>query len=333
MEATMYLTAAPILGEVYQEKAIDWRRRLAPDNEEGVAFWNTQLTAIPATQNLRIGEFIAGGRDGNVFQLIDVNIGKVSHVLKVACGRLDADSGAHLVANIRHPGICSPIHFFHLNREQNALSLAPSEGPEYVAVIMPYIEGAHLKSKMADLAERTEKAFRFGLLLTQALYKLSQHGIEHYDLHDENILVTQELEPVIIDFDRCRKIATVSCGDYLKVQMHLRYLGDLMNFDSGRAKRRGTFKPSVISFFPEYLTRHCNPRTAYPYDPSPELPQLPLRMIALLKGCIDYHDANAQSDKPFDQESLERSIQTHEAALRPSTHMVVLHTCRYPLFP
>lgn len=177
--------------------------------------------------------------------------------------------------------------------------------------IMPYIEGTPLSSKMIDLAKKTERvAFCFGLQLAQVILTLSQHRVEHFDLHDDNILVTEELEPILIDFDKSKKLepGDFPFEDYTELWRHLKMMTYHMD---GKRELPETSLTTVTSFFRKYLHDNCYPYSRESHgDPIPEFKSLPRRMIALIKGCIDH------SDKPLDVTSLERSIQAHEEELR-----------------
>lgn len=260
--------------------------------------WSTKLVPfIPDLSDLRVKEFVAEGIEGSVFTLEDVRTGEVSRVLKVADGVdniVFPERGAHLASGIDHPGICSPTHIFY-RTQKGILSLTRSLESRWVAMVMPYVEGDSLASKMGEIAERAERVFRFGLLLLEAVAELTRRGIEHGDLNKDNILVDQKLEPIIIDFNGARKVQAVSCGDYETVQWHLKEL-----IIRSRAIKHTT---------KEFLVNHAIPLTQNKKISKGEYSFLPRRMIALMRACLDHLDAiKADSTVPFERDQLEKSV-------------------------
>lgn len=263
-----------------------------------IPYWNRLLKVVfSSIGGLKIKGFIEKGGDGNVFSLERVTLKRVTGILKLphAVSRplFDPNRGAHLVSCINNPGICSPTHFFYLT-PQNTLSLTPSLESECVAMVMPYVRGVSLELKMQEIAERADRIFHFGLRLAEALYELSRHRIEHGDLHHENILINEAFEPIIIDFDRSRRVATVSTVDYAFFRRHLVTL----------IFRSEDIKSVAKTFLLEYLHKHSTPGDI-------ELPRMPLRMVALTRCCIDHLNAIRISETAFAPMTLERGIQAY----------------------
>lgn len=274
---------------------------------KAATFWSEKLVAlVPNLRQLKVGAFVAEGEVGSVFTLEDARTGEVLRALKITDISPDdtafhPNKGAHLASGIHHPSVCSPTHFFYLTGS-NTITLTPSLGSSLVATIMPYVRGDSIKSKMDKIAERAECIFYVGLRLAEALSEFTRRGVEHGDLMG-NILITDDLEPIIIDFDTLKKISAVSADDYHDLQFHLITLID----------NSGDIKPSAKRFLLDYLHRYCSPRSKeHPYPPSPDLPTLPRRMVALMRASTDLLSAiEARSTEVFVSEDLEKSIQTH----------------------
>ncbi len=154
-------------------------------------------------QGLRVDSKIGRGMQGDVYLLKD-KTNSVAAVLKITDppDTFHPNLGPHLIANIKHPNICSPSQFFYVTKN-DTFSLTPEEGAYCIGSIMPYVEGNVLKKVGPTIAQKAESLFHFGFLLTDAVKTLADRQIEHGDLDSRNIMVNHNLEPVIIDFDLC----------------------------------------------------------------------------------------------------------------------------------
>lgn len=269
-----------------------------------VDFWDRQLAVMfPGKEPLRIQAFVAQGGDGTVFTLENTRDEKITAALKVIHDGGTAfypNRGVHLVLGIDHPGICSPIHCIY-RISPDTLSLTPKPESLLIAMVLPYFKGYSLELKNREIAQELGRLFRFGLQLAKALYELSRRGIEHNDLHDDNIQVNQECEPIIIDFDRSQKTLTVSTKDY----------GNLRRYLIALVKASDDIKPIAKQFVLDYLTVRCS-TIGENYLPSPKLSKLPGRMIALMQGCTDHlSEMKRQSETPFVPENLKNRIKQH----------------------
>lgn len=271
----------------------------SPENEQVfIAFWNSQLKTH-INKDLQVENCVDKGSQSCVFKLRNTKTGEAS-VLKVlnqpdAQSYFDPKHGPSLLLNIRHPNICSPTHLLYLTNE-NTFSLIPCSTSKLAAMVMPYVEGDALSRKMGAIAEQLERLFNFGLLLATTLAELHEYGIAHCDFNRNNIRVTREWRPILIDFDTAVRISADSPLDYPYLQDHLikliQYSRDI--------------KPQAEKFL---LTR-CE-------ITSLELPMLSQRMIALMLGCLDHINAiSRQSAEAFDQGRLEMSIQRHFEAFK-----------------
>jgi len=173
-------------------------------------------------QGFLVGNSIDKGSQGVIFSLPNTQTGEISSVLKVtAPGNygiipFDPEQGAHLVANFKHPNLCTPTQFFYLT-PSSELALTPSAGSTCIGTIMPFIQQGATSYKAALI-------FNFGKQLTEAITELAKNGLEHRDLHSKNVLTDLNGKPNIIDFDLCAK-KTKPIGDreydYENLRMHL----------------------------------------------------------------------------------------------------------------
>ncbi len=98
---------------------------------------------------------------------------------------------ARLLARLDHPGIC-PIH------ETGTL-----EGYAYIA--MPYWRGEVLASRLASRrSDDRRSGWREDLALVakiaRALHAAHEQGVVHRDIKPGNLLITEAVEPIILDF-------------------------------------------------------------------------------------------------------------------------------------
>jgi serine/threonine protein kinase len=173
-------------------------------------------------QGLLVGKQIDGGAQGVIFPLCNTSNGKISSVLKItAPGNygitpFDPEQGAHLVANLKHPNLCTPTQFFYLT-PSSELAFKPTAGSTCIGTIMPFIQKGSTSYKVAPI-------FNFGKKITGAIQELAKNGLEHRDLHSGNILIDPEGNPHVIDFDLCAK-KTKPIGlreyDYEQLRKHL----------------------------------------------------------------------------------------------------------------
>jgi len=160
-------------------------------------------------QGLKIGNPIDKGAQGVIFLLSDMKTGKNSYVLKITppsknSASFNFERGPHLVAKLKHPSLCIPTHYFYVN-EGNKFSLTPTPDSKCIGTVMPYIRGERLRDKKFEIQQNAERIFHIGLLLAEAIQELSANKLEHCDLHDSNILIDENNEPNVIDFDLCAK--------------------------------------------------------------------------------------------------------------------------------
>jgi len=226
-------------------------------------------------QGLHVVKKIGGGAQGEVYALRDNKTGEITSVLKTMPRnpeKFNPKKGAHLLNNVQHRNICSPSVFFYISKT-GVITTTPQMKSTCVASIMPYIEGNRLVDKEAEISQEAGQIFRFGLLLCQAVRELSKYNISHEDLHDENILVDRNFNPVIIDFDSASKSSFISDSDYWYVQVHL----------SNIIKQSSDFTPNAKKFLLLCLQK-CDPSSLK----GAAYPQLPSLMVSFMQACIDH---------------------------------------------
>lgn len=245
LQANVSLASQPLLQQP--------DKRILPAYMNG---YEQDIVKFLEARGLQILSLLGEGAQGSAFTLINIKTTEVSHVLKVidprGAGRFHPDEGSHLIAKIQHPGICSPTTFFYL--KQKKISMIPEQGALCVATIMPYIKGKELMETKQKIALKAESIFHFGAVLADALHELSVNGIVHGDLHQGNILVTDNLEPILIDFDLCT--TRPSFNDTHRMFEHLR---DLINMSPGMQAGAKCF---LISCLNRTVHKLLNPNTS-----------------------------------------------------------------------
>ena len=110
--------------------------------------------------------------------------------------------------------------------------------------------------------QKLTRYFVFGLSLAEALKELSANNIEHLDLHQNNIIINENKEPVLIDFDLCIKNPDQSLLKRINAtdrQRLINYLRSLIN-DSPDIKRGARI--FLISCLDKAEVLDNNPKTA-----------------------------------------------------------------------
>jgi len=206
--------------------------------------WSENIVQYLTASGLEISDKIGAGAQGVVFSLSNIKTGKISHVLKITTpGHLgitpfDPDQGNHLVGNLQNPNLCIPSQFFYLTPSKT-LSFTPSQGSTCIGTVMPYIKGKPFFTKKHTIASKAEWIFHFGLQITEALEELAKNGLEHRDLHQNNILIDKKGKPTIIDFDLCAKKKAIDkrIRDHERLRAHLGGLISASSDINARAKK------------------------------------------------------------------------------------------------
>ena len=95
---------------------------------------------------------------------------------------------ARIVATMRHPNIMQVYDFDH------------HEEFDIYYMVMEYIDGPTLKSRLAEKSLSQEEAVRIGIAIADALDYAHQRGMVHRDVKPANIMFMQDGQPVLTDF-------------------------------------------------------------------------------------------------------------------------------------
>ena len=154
----------------------------------------------------RIIEKLGTGGMGEVFLAQDLKLGR-----KVAIKMLPAKSiddalarkrllrEAKAAATLDHPNICA-IH------EVN-------EDGDCPFIVMQYVEGNTLASKLLESALSPEEVIDVGVQAAEALAEAHSRGVVHRDIKPQNIIITPRGQVKVLDFGLARLAATEQATD------------------------------------------------------------------------------------------------------------------------
>jgi serine/threonine protein kinase len=95
---------------------------------------------------------------------------------------------ARIVATLRHPNIMQVYDFDY------------NEALDIYYMVMEYIDGPTLKTRMTEGLLPQEEAVRIGIAIADALDYAHQRGMVHRDVKPANIMFMQDGQPVLTDF-------------------------------------------------------------------------------------------------------------------------------------
>ena len=95
---------------------------------------------------------------------------------------------ARIVATLRHPNIMQVFDFDY------------NEELDIYYMVMEYIDGPTLKTRLAEGPMPMEEAVRIGIAIADALDYAHQRGMVHRDVKPANIMFMQDGQPVLTDF-------------------------------------------------------------------------------------------------------------------------------------
>jgi len=95
---------------------------------------------------------------------------------------------ARIVATLRHPNIMQVYDFDY------------NEALDIYYMVMEYIDGPTLKTRLAEGPLPLEEAVRIGIAIADALDYAHQRGMVHRDVKPANIMFMQDGQPVLTDF-------------------------------------------------------------------------------------------------------------------------------------
>lgn len=166
----------------------------------------------PRLSGYRILGVISTGGQGTVYRAVQEQTARPVAV-KVVGGiaslssrqRARADREAEIAASLRHPNIVTVF-------ESRAM------GDERLAVVMEYIDGVPLDQWKPEVAAGEKRAALLRVVVTvcNAIHHAHLNGVIHRDLKPDNILVTRDGRPVVLDFGiaKTRGISATMTGEF-----------------------------------------------------------------------------------------------------------------------
>jgi len=167
----------------------------------------------PRLVGYRLMGIISTGGQGTVYRAVQEKTARPV-AIKVVGGietlsgrqRARAEREAEIAASLRHPNIVTVFE-----------SRALSEGK--LAVVMEYVDGVPLdqwKPDATSATERRDAMLRAVVAVCGAIHHAHLNGVIHRDLKPDNILVTRDARPVVLDFGiaKTRGISATVTGDF-----------------------------------------------------------------------------------------------------------------------
>ena len=170
-------------------------------------------SGAPRITGYRVLEMVSGGSQGVIYRAIQESTQRVVAIKTLPPGEaissrqlLRAEREAEIAARLRHPNIVTVY-------ESRTL------GDGRTAVIMEFIDGVPLDRWMPasdSTAEMHRDILRIFVDVCNGIHHAHLNGVIHRDLKPDNILVTAERRPVILDFGiaRATGLRTTRTGDF-----------------------------------------------------------------------------------------------------------------------
>ena len=150
----------------------------------------------------RLVELIGSGGMGQVWKAHDANLDRVVAIKLLHGERGDAASRerfrreALVLSRLTHPGVATIFDF------------DSKEACDFL--VMEYVPGGTLASRVADGPLPVDEILRFGIEIANALDTAHRRGVIHRDLKPANIVITEHGHAKILDFG----IALLLAGDH-----------------------------------------------------------------------------------------------------------------------
>ncbi|HEV8269026.1 MAG TPA: serine/threonine-protein kinase, partial [Thermoanaerobaculia bacterium] len=149
----------------------------------------------------RIESFLGEGGMGQVYRAIDPSLGRPV-ALKLIAGRGEREEAtarlvaeARLAAALNHPNICT------------VYQVGDARGMHFIA--MELVEGTPLSARIAKGPLAPREVARIGAALASALAVAHDRGILHRDLKPDNVFLTNDGTPKLLDFGLAKRIIAV----------------------------------------------------------------------------------------------------------------------------
>lgn len=151
----------------------------------------------PRVQGYRVLGVISSGAQGVVHRAMQESTSRIVAIKSIAMGQdatarqiERAEREAEIAARLRHPNI---VTVFESRRLEDGR----------IAVVMEYVDGAPLDTwRPAESApgDRLTATLRMFMSVCNAVHHAHLNGVIHRDLKPDNILVTPDGRPVVLDF-------------------------------------------------------------------------------------------------------------------------------------
>jgi tetratricopeptide (TPR) repeat protein/predicted Ser/Thr protein kinase len=151
----------------------------------------------PRIAGYRVLGVVSSGAQGVVYRAVQESTSRVVAIKTLAAGlapstrqRMRAEREAEIAARLRHPNIVTVF-------ESRTLA------DDRIAVIMEFVDGVPLdtwRPAGATAGERRREMLRVFIQVCNAIHHAHLNGVIHRDLKPDNILVTPEARPVVLDF-------------------------------------------------------------------------------------------------------------------------------------
>lgn len=123
-------------------------------------------------------------RDARLNRLVAIKVLR-EDLAKYTDARRDFEREARTVAALNHPHICT------------LYDIGQQDGADYL--VMEYLDGQTLRQRLEKGALPVGEALEIATDIADALEKAHQHGVVHWDLKPDNIMLTS-LGPKLLDF-------------------------------------------------------------------------------------------------------------------------------------
>jgi eukaryotic-like serine/threonine-protein kinase len=163
------------------------------------------------TSGIKLGPYeiqspLGAGGMGEIYRARDTRLGRTV-AIKVIPGHLSAnpvsrrrfEREGQAISALQHPNICTLYDIGH------------QDGTDYL--VMEYLEGQTLASRLAGGALPFEQTLRSGIEVADALDTAHRRGIVHRDLKPGNIMVTAHGECKVLDFGLAKLAEETSVPD------------------------------------------------------------------------------------------------------------------------